>query len=285
MRIGNHFNFKIVPPWFAYGFFYWVAFLLVLEPDNVLRAIRAGYRLSFDHEAIRISGAALVGAAVTPLLLLMTERLPIKGPARWRHVLIHLLGIAGLAAALIVTSCVLAAWGFERRWLPSMAAVHDDLVSNWALLVFALAFFTAIAHAQRLSQVSFAIATPARRLDYPASVAVKSRGRTSFVDIASIDWLETQGNYVALHVGTRRHLIRDTLTNFEMQLDPCRFVRIHRRVIVAVSRIQDMRSEGNGDASLRLTGGQELRVSRRFRKAVRDSWTKAGLRPVSTARA
>jgi len=265
-------RFNIVRPWFVYGFLYWAAFLMVLEPDNVVRAIRAGYRLSFDHEAVRITGAALVGAAVTPVLLFMTERLPLSGPRRWRNALIHLVGAAGLAFGLIVISCFLAAWGFERRWFPSIANVRDDLVSNWALLVFALAFFTALSQTLRMSRLSSGTATYRPRTDLPDRIPVKSRGRTSYVEIASIDWIETQGNYVALHVGTREHLMRDTLTSFEAQLDARRFVRIHRRAIVAITRIQDIRSEANGDATLRLIDGPELRVSRRFRKAVRDRW-------------
>jgi hypothetical protein len=263
---------KVVQPWFLYGFLYWAVFLMVLEPDNVVRAIRAGYQLSFGHEAVRIIGAALVGAAVTPVLLLMTERFPMSGKFRWRNALVQLGGAALLAFGLITLSCILAAWAFERRWMPSTPNVRDELVSNWALLVFALAFFTAIAQTIRFSRLSSGNETSPLRTDFPTRVPVKSRGRTSFVEIASIDWIETQGNYLSLHVGTRQHLIRDTLAHFEAGLDARQFVRIHRRAIVSTSRIQDIRAEGNGDATLRLIDGSELRVSRRFRKTVRESW-------------
>jgi LytTr DNA-binding domain len=263
---------KIVQPWFVYGFLYWAGFLMVLEPDNVVRAIRAGHQLSFGHEAVRITGAALVGAAVTPVLLLMTKRFPMSGEIRWRNALVQLGGAAFLAFGLIITSCILAAWAFERRWMPSMANVRYDLVSNWALLVFALAFFSVIAQTIRFSRVSSGSYSSPLRTDFPDRVPVKSRGRTSFVEISSIDWIETQGNYLALHVGTRQHLIRDTLANFEARLDARHFVRIHRRAIVATTRIKDIRAEGNGDATLRLIDGCELRVSRRFRRTVRESW-------------
>jgi hypothetical protein len=58
-----------LPKWVredGYGFLYWLAFLLVLEPGNAFRAIRAGQELAFDHEVLRILAAALLGAAVTP---------------------------------------------------------------------------------------------------------------------------------------------------------------------------------------------------------------------------
>jgi two-component system LytT family response regulator len=121
-----------------------------------------------------------------------------------------------------------------------------------------------------LSRVSSVDATSALGADFPERVAVKSRGRTSFVATSSIDGIEIQGNYLAPHVGTRQHLVRDTLANFEARMDARRVVRIHRQAIVAVERIQNMQSEGNGDATLRLSDGRELRVSRRFRMTVRE---------------
>jgi two-component system LytT family response regulator len=106
----------------------------------------------------------------------------------------------------------------------------------------------------------------------PQRIAYKSRKGESFVDVDRVDWIEAQGNYVALHVGPQAHLVRDTLANIQRQLDPARFVRIHRRAIVAVDRITAIQPEGNGDATLRLVDGRELRASRSHRKAIRDHW-------------
>lgn len=255
---------------FAYGFLYWLAFLLVLEPDNVFRAIRSGHELAFDHEALRITAASLLGTSVTSVLLLLTRRFPMLGPGRWHHALIHAVGTAGVAFGLIVASCFLAAW-LERRWLPSVAEVHDELVSNWLLLVYAIFGFTAIAHAVHFfhrSEGTKAATDTANRL---TRIPVKTRGRLTFLEVARIDWIETQGNYLALHVGSAIHLIRETSTKFEAQLDASQFVRIHRRVIVAVDRIRDLQPVGNGDAMVRLIDGRELRASRRYREAIRQT--------------
>ena len=80
-----------------------------------------------------------------------------------------------------------------------------------------------------------------------------------------VDWIETQGNYLALHVGPAVHLLRESLARLETQLDPVSFARIHRRVIVAKDRIREVKSAGAGDALLRLTDGTELRLSRLYR--------------------
>jgi len=54
--------------WLILGFAFWVTFLLVLDPDNVARALRGGQGLAIDRELLRIPGAACVRGSVTPLV-------------------------------------------------------------------------------------------------------------------------------------------------------------------------------------------------------------------------
>ncbi len=281
-----------LPGWLApllYGFAYWLAFLLVLEPDNVLRASQQGHALPIGLEAARIVVAALLGAVATPVLLLLTDRFPVVGAHRWRHAAFHLAGNVCVAFALILVSCFLAAWGFEGQPAPSLAEVRSQLTSNWTLLVFALSAFTAIVHMIRFVRhtdaqttgVADAMADVAVADDGEADaervarIAIKTGGRLRFVQQANIDWVETQGNYVALHVGANVQLLRKTLTEFEAELEADRFVRIHRRMIIAVDRIDEMKPLPNGDAALRLKDGQELRVSRRYREDVVRRWSRS----------
>jgi DNA-binding LytR/AlgR family response regulator len=84
--------------------------------------------------------------------------------------------------------------------------------------------------------------------------------------MAAVDWIETQGNYLALHSGAQTHLIRETSARFEAKLDADRFLRIHRRAIAAVDRIRELRRLPGGDALARLDSGAELRVSRSYRE-------------------
>jgi two-component system LytT family response regulator len=250
----------------VYGFVYWLAFLLVLEPGNILRASQAGLTLSAGHEAIRILVAALLGTTVTPALLALTAYFPVQGMQRWRHVLIHASGTIGLAFSLVVVSCLLAAWFFEGHCLPTPAQVRGQLVGNFTLLLFALCALSAITHLfPKFVQDS------AETVPYLTRVEVKTRGGVSFLELSAVDWIETQGNYLALHAGQDVHLIRDTLVKFESRLDPRRFVRIHRRMMVALDRIDAVQPVANGDAMLQLRHG-ELRVSRRYRAALRERW-------------
>src|SRR4051812_37345556 len=67
-------------------------------------------------------------------------------------------------------------------------------------------------------------------------IAVKENGVLRIVRTVDVDWLETDGNYIRLHVGGSSHLVRMTAASIEPQLDPRAFLRIHRRYIVNVDR-------------------------------------------------
>ncbi len=229
-----------------------------------------GHTLQLDIEVARICVAALLGASVSPLLVALTRRFPLPGSRGWRNASIHALGAVGLAFMLIVVSCFLAAWILLGDVFPTLADVSSQLAANWLLLVFAISAFTAISHAVHFfPRTDEAQALPSSQ---PTRVAVKTRGRLGYVEVDSIEWIESQGNYLALHVGSRAHLIRETLANFERRLDPDKFVRVHRRMIVAVDRIREIRPLANGDSELILHDGRELRASRSYREALRKRW-------------
>jgi hypothetical protein len=257
----------------GYGYLYWLVFLVALEPGNVLRALDMGHTLQLDIEIARICMAALLGASVSPLLVALTRRFPLPGSRGWRNASIHALGAVGLAFVLIVVSCFLAAWILLGDVLPTLADVSSQLAANWLLLVFAISAFTAISHAVHFFP-RCADELPALPPSQSTRVAVKTRGSLSYVEVDSIEWIESQGNYLALHVGSRAHLIRATLASFERRLDPDKFVRVHRRTIVAVGRIREIRPLANGDSELVLHDGRELRASRSYREVLRKRWVK-----------
>ena len=261
--------------WGAFGFAYWWLFLLLLEPGNLVRAHQAGYSLPMGHESMRMTGAALVGALVTPLVLRIDARFPLLGPGRLSHRLLHAASAALLAAGLILISCLLAAWGFAGTWLPSANAVYRQLADNWLILVYALLAKAAIAHWLGNPRTANGIPADAPSItpsQTATHVTVKTRGRQGRIDLDHVDWIETQGNYLALHVGSRIHMLRQSLADFQKQLDAHRFVRVHRRALVAIDRIHDLKPLTNGDAELRLHDNQTVRISRNYRKQFAEAW-------------
>lgn len=110
-----------------------------------------------------------------------------------------------------------------------------------------------------------------QRTTFMQHVAVKSNGRVRLVSVDEIDWFESSGNYVRLHVGSERFLLRQTLHGLEQKLDPTRFVRIHRATIVNLQRIRDTRHASHGDHVVVLQDGTQLQLSRAYRERLDGS--------------
>jgi two-component system LytT family response regulator len=103
------------------------------------------------------------------------------------------------------------------------------------------------------------------RSKYLDRIAVPIGRRTIFVKTATVDWIEADGNYLHLHVGRQRYVIRSGLGILEGQLDPAQFARVHRSAIVNLDRVQELRTVAPGEYRIVLTDGTELAVSRGYR--------------------
>ncbi|HKW63718.1 MAG TPA: LytTR family DNA-binding domain-containing protein [Candidatus Acidoferrum sp.] len=106
---------------------------------------------------------------------------------------------------------------------------------------------------------------------YETRFSVRSGQRIAVVSVNDIDWIEACGDYVTLHVGNRSHLLRQTMNKMESQLDPARFLRIHRSTIVQTSRIRELVALDNREFLLRLSDGKELKTSRSYSDRI-EKW-------------
>lgn len=100
-------------------------------------------------------------------------------------------------------------------------------------------------------------------------VSVKVGEHIRVIATADIDWIEANGNYVCIHVGATTYLHRDTLRQLQDRLDPARFLRVHRAVLVNVDRVREVHPLFNGNAELVLHDGTRIGLSRRFREQAR----------------
>ena len=103
------------------------------------------------------------------------------------------------------------------------------------------------------------------RAGYLDRIAVKSVGRTVFVNIATIDRIETAGNYLSLHTDKETHMVRETMSQLEGLLNPRQFVRIHRSTIVRIDAIREIQPLFNGDQAVILASGARVVLSRSYR--------------------
>ncbi|NKB71495.1 MAG: response regulator [Candidatus Latescibacteria bacterium] len=101
--------------------------------------------------------------------------------------------------------------------------------------------------------------------------AVRQGDGILLVDANQVDWLEAQGNYVILHLGDTRHMIRDSLGQIERRPDLDGFIRIHRSTMVNIDRIQRLQPVSHGDCLVILHDGRQLLMSRTYRQQTRDA--------------
>lgn len=94
---------------------------------------------------------------------------------------------------------------------------------------------------------------------------VKTGGQLVFLKTEEVDWIQAEGNYVRLHVGTASHLVRETIQGLEASLDPGRFMRIHRSTIVNLDRVREIQPLVHGEYRVVLTDGTKLTLSRGYR--------------------
>jgi two-component system, LytTR family, response regulator len=105
------------------------------------------------------------------------------------------------------------------------------------------------------------LASPTR---YLKRLAVRTAGRTILVAVDEIDWVEAAENYVQLHTSAGSHLLHITLTTLEKSLDPAIFLRIHRSVIVNVTRIRELQPVMHGEYAITLASGARLQSGRNY---------------------
>ena len=101
------------------------------------------------------------------------------------------------------------------------------------------------------------------------SLWIHRSGELIRLDIAGLDWLQAEGEYVRLYAGERSYLFRASISAMAEQLSPHGFVRIHRSAVINADRLTAVRLARGGGMKASLSSGVELRVGRTFRDKVR----------------
>jgi two-component system LytT family response regulator len=115
-----------------------------------------------------------------------------------------------------------------------------------------------------------------REARYLRRLSIRVGPRVRLVDVDAVDYFEADGNYVRVHLGASSELMRESLTALGERLDPRRFVRVHRSLVVNVRRVAEVEPLFAGEYVLFLQGGRRLTTGRTYRAAVQQA---LGLRP------
>jgi two-component system LytT family response regulator len=101
-------------------------------------------------------------------------------------------------------------------------------------------------------------------------IAFKAKGRILFLDLAEIVAVQAEGNYVSLRHRPNPYLLRESLSSMAEKLKPYGFIRIHRSVVVNISAVEEIRPLPTGEYRLRVRGGKEYLVTRKYKDNLRD---------------
>src|SRR5882672_523259 len=107
--------------------------------------------------------------------------------------------------------------------------------------------------------------------NYLERLVIKAGGRIYFLETNEIDWIEAEGNYVSVHSARKSHLLRETISSLESQLDPKKFLRIHRSSIVRLDFIKELQPWFHGEYRVMLQDGTQLTLSRNHRDKLQEA--------------
>jgi two-component system LytT family response regulator len=126
------------------------------------------------------------------------------------------------------------------------------------------------------SALENAISVVRKNAPYAERLVVNNAGRVLFIKVADIDWFEAAGNYVTIHTGREKHMLRETLRGLSERLDPKVFVRLHRSSVVNVERLRELLPWSRGEQVAVLKDGTQLTIGRAFREHLMSVMNGAG---------
>jgi two-component system, LytTR family, response regulator len=105
---------------------------------------------------------------------------------------------------------------------------------------------------------------------FPTRFMIRENGRVRFVNVEETEAILAADDYVELVQNGKKILLHETLSGLENRLDPQKFCRIHRSTIVNLNYIKELHPFRNGDYTVVLTTGSQLRLSRNYRRNLDD---------------
>ncbi|MET0210771.1 MAG: LytTR family DNA-binding domain-containing protein [Burkholderiaceae bacterium] len=222
-------------------------------------------------------------------LLVADDRLRARFASPWRRIAPYVL-LSVVFSALHVATMVgvrqaiyaVAGWAYDfGPWLDGLLYEYRKDVLTFIIILAVAAVWRRLRTRDTAVAAPAAVPDPAPAASPVAPSAEPSAAPTFIVRTATqgdllvradeIDWVEAQGNYVALHVGSEVRLLRQTLAETEARLKDHGFIRTHRRALVNKARMQSIMTPprgSEGEPGVRLASGEIAPLSESRRAEV-----------------
>ncbi len=265
---------------------FWVAAFVVSAIGNSATALmdiqRAGLHFDAWEPAVWEWSSGLMILLLVPLLVWYTRRVPVR-LQHWRRVLpLHMLGsvvwsvlhVAGMVAMRKLVYTMQGAHYEFGAWPREFGYEYvKDIRSYFSAVVIIEIYRWFLLRLQgEASVLAPADDLPANEpVQRPERFLVRKLGKEFLVNANEVEWLQASGNYMNLHVRGRAYPLRSTMAVIETQLDPAKFVRVHRSHIVNLDCVAEIQPMDTGDARIVMRDGSEVPCSRRHREALRSA--------------
>lgn len=277
---------------------FWAALLLVQAAFNsvvTLIDLRAAGRVVGSWEPVlwELSSVVVVGLLI-PAIAAFERHFPLHWDTLRRHLPWHVVGSVAyctlhLAGMVVLRHLGYAAMGSEYHlgpWWAQWGYEYLKDVRTYVLIVSTLVGYRFLllrlqgearvldAPESRATEMAAAAARvpdvepPPPPVQRPERFLVRKLRREFLIAASDIAWLQAEANYVGLHVNGHDYLVRATLGDFLEQLDPTRFVRVHRSYAVNLDAVAEIEPLDSGDARLVMKDGSTVPCSRRYRSAL-----------------
>lgn len=228
--------------------------------------------------------SAVVVAGLIPAVVAWDRRHPLRWGVLRRNIGWHLLGsvvycalhIVGMTLLRVAVYAQMGETYAVRSWPAVFGYEYLKDLRSYAMVLAAIySYHLLLLRLQGEARLldppeppAGASPPPTPERTRPERFLVRKLRKEFLVAAADIEWLQAEGNYVGLHVAGHDYLLRSTLTDFLEQLDPARFVRVHRSWAVNLDRIAEIEPLDSGDARLKMKNGGSVPCSRRYRDAL-----------------
>lgn len=263
---------------------FWILTYAIGAFTNSLTALmdvrRAGLAFSAWEPAVWETTSHLAALALVPAVLAYTRRFPLHLDT-WRRNLPWLVlgsvawSVVHVLAMVAMRKAIYAVQGDSYDpgpWPSTFLYEYLKDVRHFAGLVIAIEGYRLLV--RRLQGEASLLAVPEgapapEAPERPERFLVRKLGKEFLVAAADVESLQAAGNYVNLRVRGRDYPLRTTMAAIEAQLDPARFVRVHRSYIVNLDCVVEIEPLDTGDARIAMRDGTSIPCSRTYRGALR----------------
>jgi two-component system, LytTR family, response regulator len=130
------------------------------------------------------------------------------------------------------------------RFATAIERVHERCEMNWPAV-------------HGTNRANFA-ATNSKRRSWPSRLMAENSHRLYFLAVEDVDYIESCGNYVLIHVGEQKYMRRDTVKRLASELREAGFECIRRSTLINLARVAFAEKLGHGALAFTLSCGTRL---------------------------